>query len=475
MGSAAERTFHVKDVAIVGAGPCGLAAAKYLVAQGAFDSIVVYEQQPEVGGVWYYSDRPSPALHVPQVSPFLPPDPPIRSPAAGSAPVFPSPMYSVLHTNIPTPLMQFSDLAFPEGSLIFPTRETMQEYLVTYAQDVRHLIRFSTQVTDIRLRRQGDRDVWDLSAQPTASGGAEAVRTFDAVVVASGHYSTPYMPDIPNIRDFHRTHPGVITHAKLYRRPEVFTGKKVIVVGNSGSGVDVAWQISRVCGRPLLLSVRKPTAPEWLGLIAGCEEVPAIAEFLVESRGVRFQDGRVETDVDAVIFCTGYLFSFPFLQTLDPPLVTNGRRVYGLYKDLVHIAHPTLAFAGLPIKVVPFPLSESQAAVFSRVWANAVSLPSTDEMHRWEEEQEQKRGDAFHVYPKGADIAYINETHDWITRASSRGKEPPRWGDKLVWIRQNFLGAKITFERTGWTATSLEELGLHYPEPSHAPSNLDMV
>lgn len=37
--------FNVKRVAIIGAGPSGLAVAKYLLAEHAFDKIDIYEQQ----------------------------------------------------------------------------------------------------------------------------------------------------------------------------------------------------------------------------------------------------------------------------------------------------------------------------------------------------------------------------------------------------------------------------------------------
>jgi hypothetical protein len=37
--------FNVKRIAIIGAGPSGLAVAKYLVAEDSFDKIDIYEQQ----------------------------------------------------------------------------------------------------------------------------------------------------------------------------------------------------------------------------------------------------------------------------------------------------------------------------------------------------------------------------------------------------------------------------------------------
>jgi cation diffusion facilitator CzcD-associated flavoprotein CzcO len=445
--------FDVKKIAIIGAGPCGLSAAKYLLAQKVFEQVIVFEQQQEVGGVWNYNPEPSPTRQVPQVSAFAPPDFPVRTP-----------MYDVLHTNIPWPLMKYSDQDFPEDSLVFPPREAVQDYLVRYSKDIRHAIRFNSQVNDVRLRQGNGKDLWDVVVRSTEDGSRHT-HTFDAVVVASGHYSTMFIPDVKNIKEFNEAHPGIITHSKSYRSAESFSGKKVVVVGNAASGLDIASQISRVCRKPLLLSVHTPTPPENLEW-TDAEELPVIEEFLVAERGVRFQNGRVERDIDAVLYATGYLFTFPFLNTLIPPLVTDGRRVRGIYRDLIHIEHPTLVFPGLPVKVVPFPLSESQAAIYSRVWANVLPLPEKAEMHKWEEEEAQKRGASFHVWPKGGDAEYINGTHEMLARSKSPGKEPPFWTDELLWQRKIYAEAKLKFEKGGCTAKSLGELGFHYrPSP----------
>jgi cation diffusion facilitator CzcD-associated flavoprotein CzcO len=459
MGSQEPKAFDVKKVAVVGAGPCGLAAAKYLLAQNAFDRVDIFEQQFEVGGVWNFISRPSETVRVPQVSADCPPDPPL--PFEGDeAPVFPSPMYDVLHTNIPRALMQYTDFPLREDSLIFPSREHIQEYVVEYARDIRHLIRFSTQVQDVRLRQVDGRDQWDVDTVCLLTGKTTSA-TYDAVVVASGHYTAVYIPDAQEIREFHKAHPGVISHSKHYRTPDTFANKKVVIVGNAASGLDIAAQISRVCQKPLLLSVQSPTSQANLSY-SGAEEVHVIEAFLIEERGIQFQDGRVEKDIDAVIYATGYLFAFPFLRSLKPPLVTDGRRVHGLYKHLFHIDHPTLVFTRLPIKVVPFPLSESQAAVFSRTWANLLPLPSVEEMRQWEAEEAERQGAKFHVWPEGADAEYINSVHDWITRSGTPGKKPPHWTPELVWQRQIYAKAKLQFELDGRKARSLEGLGFEY-------------
>lgn len=45
----------IKTVAIIGAGTSGLASAKYSLAQG-FD-VTIYEQNEQLGGVWWYTDQ----------------------------------------------------------------------------------------------------------------------------------------------------------------------------------------------------------------------------------------------------------------------------------------------------------------------------------------------------------------------------------------------------------------------------------
>ncbi|KAK4453229.1 putative thiol-specific monooxygenase [Podospora aff. communis PSN243] len=354
--------------------------------------------------------------------------------------------------------MAFSDLPFPRDSLVFPSRDAVQDYLVAYSGSLRHLVRFSTRVENIRLWQSDGKDRWDVTFTSLETNRSSTT-TYDAVVVASGHYSLTYLPEIKGIRDFHSCYPGVISHAKLYRTPAPYAKKKVILVGNAASGLDIGAQISGVCRKPLLLSVQTATPRHNLDFIQA-EEVGVIEEFLVNERGVRFRDGRIEKDLDAIIFATGYLFSYPFLSSLKPQLVKDGRRVHGLYQELFHIEHPALVFPGLPIKVVPFSVCESQAAIISRTWANRLPLPTREEMHKWEEEEAEKRGASFHVWPKGGDAEFVNAVHERLREGV--GKKPPRWDDELMWERQVYADAKLKFEMEGRSAKSLAELGFVY-------------
>ncbi|KUJ17319.1 flavin dependent monooxygenase-like protein [Mollisia scopiformis] len=457
--------FNVKRIAVIGAGPTGLAAAKYLVAERVFDTVDIYEQQAEVGGVWNYTPSLAERVPVPQTSPHVSPAKPVW-PKDAAAPIFSNPMYERLNTNIPKNLMQFSDLDFPSESLLYPSRQDVQKYLIKYSQDIRHLINFSTQVEDIKLTRVDDQDHWTLVAKSTVTE-EESCKEYDAIVVSNGHYSVPWIPDVPGVKEFGTTYPSVISHSKIYRSPASYAGKKVIVVGNAASGLDIGNQISAVCKTPLLNSVREP-AELPIGVDTK-EEVPTIAEFLIDDRGVRFEDGRVEKDVDAIIYCTGYLYSYPFMKSLEPPLVATGRRTIGLWQQVFNIAHPTLAFTALSQKIIPFPLSEAQGAAIAKVWSNNISLLTTEEMEAWERSRvdELGEGTAFHVYGYPKDAEYINYLHDWVMTAENGfSKEPPFWDERKRWLRSIYIDVKKRFNETGGKATTLEELGFHFEEYS---------
>lgn len=369
--------------------------------------------------------------------------------------------------------MQFSDKPFPADAQLFPTFRTVTEYLHEYADDVRELIHFETQVLDVTSGQSGS---WALTRKELQNGHIET-DTYDAVVVASGHYTVPYVPAIEGIETWNLAYPGVISHSKFYDSPEAFKGKKVIVVGNSASGIDIGAQIASVSKGPLLASSRSESylSP---GPAADRIEYPEIVEFLspaTQDRAVRFKDGRIEDGIDAILFCTGYLYSFPFLSSLQPPVVRDGSRTLNVYQQLFYIENPTLVFPVLPQKVIPFPLSENQAAVFARVFSGRLSLPSKAEMKAWEESVVAEKGDGktFHVLAFPKDAEYLNFLYDWAANARKRpelgnegkGKLGVRWGEKERWMRERFPEIKKTFQGKGeerHSIRTLEQIGFDF-------------
>lgn len=464
-------TINARTVAIIGAGPSGIIAAKYLRAEKAFDKIVLFEQRSRLGGIWNHTpeDREEDLFSVPQTDPRGKNQDPIwreRSQSSHSQEgkdnqigvtreaSFLSPVYDRLETNIPRGLMGFQDLDWPAESQLFPTHQTVLQYIETYGQDVKPLVRFETQVTNVApVDNTEATGKWHVRTRNLRSN-EEQDHTYDAVIVANGHFIVPYIPDIPGIRDWNKRYKGAITHSKYFRTPEAYTGKKVIVVGNSASGLDISAQIAQHSAHPLLWSSKSVSmfaaaspskTPDPLR-----RELPPIATFLPQTRGVAFEDGTEEHDIDAVVFATGYFYSLPFLSGLKPAVISDGTHVQHTYQHLFYAPRPTLSFLALNQRVIPFPLAEAQSAVVARVYAGRLPLPPQSEMQDWEEtaERENGSGKTFHVLPFPKDAEYINEMSRWAMSArrreglenDGRGKTPPVWGGVGVLVSREFLG-----------------------------------
>lgn len=94
----------IRRVAVIGGGPSGIPATRHLREAGL--DVVVFEQQPEVGGVWNYSEDGFETPSVPSPSPssaealLVLAEPSIVTPFTWS-----TPCYWNLKNNVPTKTM----------------------------------------------------------------------------------------------------------------------------------------------------------------------------------------------------------------------------------------------------------------------------------------------------------------------------------------------------------------------------------
>jgi cation diffusion facilitator CzcD-associated flavoprotein CzcO len=453
-----------------------------LLAESYYEKIQVFEQRNSVGGVWNYNDslpKAGMSTTVPHLNPHEPVEKPvwIDSSEGAREATFVSPVYDRLETNIPKELMRYSDKAFPLESQLFPKHRTVKQYLEEYAEDIKPLIQFETQVSDVKLQ-DGYLSTWSVTAKNLRTG-TETTNTYDAVVVASGHFTVPYIPNIPGIQAWDASYSGSISHSKFYDSPEPFQRKKVVVVGSSASGLDIGAQINEVSKGKILVSQRSES---YMAAPPNGDKIicPEIVEFLSPAshdRGVKFADGRIEEQVESIVFCTGYFYSYPFLSSLNPPAVTDGWRTRNVYQQLFYIDHPTLVFPMLSQRVIPFPTAENHAAVFSRVWSERLVLPSTGEMKAWERAEIDIKGDgkAFHLLPFPMDADYLNFLYDWAEKADPRpgllnngqGKLGTRWGERERWMRAIFPDIRRAFVQRGDERSRIKkvaELGFDFQE-----------
>lgn len=390
---------------VIGAGLSGLAAAHALKERGI--GFVCLEQAPEVGGIW-------------------------RMPGAGER----GPAYLALHLNSARQLTGYADFPMSDDLPLYPGHHDMAAYLASFADwaGLRPRIELNTRVVGVEQEPDG---AWTVTSRDAR--GAESVRTFSHVVVASGHHSEPALPDpLPEGAD---TFAGTILHSMDFMDGKDFAGQSVVVVGLGASAVDIAADLSRHARRTVL-SVRRglhvipkqlygtpvdliaeapwftdkslseqrafveealrvargslsdyglpePDHPIFSSAVTISDEIlsrirhgavhprPGIAR--LDGRSVHFTDGT-SVEADAIVYCTGFRMSFPFLSEADACQATP-RGPVELYRRIVSPDRPGLLFLGLIRPVGSGTrLVEAQADWVARLVDGDVDLPSAGVM-----------------------------------------------------------------------------------------------
>lgn len=237
--------------------------------------------------------------------------------------------------------------------------------------------------------------------------------------------------------------PGRVVHSKTYRTPLLYKNKKVLTIGNSASGHDVAAELVSAASLPVYQSRR--SASRWDGKEPppGLVWKPVIKEFLPSGRIV-FSDDTYLDDIDTVIYCTGYKASFPFWNAAN-----NGRDIWDyqknkLAKSYIHtFPHDfgTLAIVGLP-RVLTFRSFEYQAVAIARLFAGrqAKCLPALEEREKWEKDREERvrrEHKNFHdiEWEGGETLRWLGELYDiaGLPLLTGEGRAPPVLGKDLIW------------------------------------------
>ena len=345
----------VTRVAIVGAGPSGLAALRAFetVRRPGTDvpEIVCFEKQANWGGLWNYSWRTGLDDH--------------GEPVHGS-------MYRYLWSNGPKECLEFADYSFEEhfGRPIpsYPPRAVLHDYIAGRVEKsgVRKYIRFSTPVRWVTFDEATKKftvTVKDLVAD------THETSEFDYVIVANGHFSTPNVPHFPGIEAF----PGRVMHAHDFRAADEFAGKSVLLVGASYSAEDIGIQCYKYGAKSITFSYRtKPMGFDWP---EGIEERPLLQK--LSGKTATFKDGSTK-EIDAIVLCTGYQHNYPFLP--DDLRLKTGNRLYplGLYKGVFWQDNPQLIYIGMQDQFYTFNMFDAQAWYARDVVLGRIPLPSAE-------------------------------------------------------------------------------------------------
>lgn len=250
--------------------------------------------------------------------------------------------------------------------------------------------KFTVAVRDLNVLQRGGDDPAPWTAAPFRRGtGADIDAgnlddndltvddTFDAVVTATGHYSAPNVTVdlLPGIESF----PGRILHSHDFRNAEEFAGLKVLVVGGSTSAEDIALQCIKYGAESALISWR--TQP--LGLLwpKGVSERPSVAQ--IRGDRVTFADGGPPVEFDAIILCTGYRFSFPFMENRLTLRTGNHLHPRSLYRGMVFLGggNNRLLYMGMQKNLQLF-FGEIQSAWIVKYLMGDIQLPEPGAMQQ---------------------------------------------------------------------------------------------
>ncbi|KAK9511420.1 hypothetical protein O3M35_000081 [Rhynocoris fuscipes] len=236
---------------------------------------------------------------------------------------------------------------------------------------------------------------------------------YDAVFVCNGHYSIPEMPKFPGLEVFKKNKPDdVVIHTVKYRSPLHYKDKNVLIIGGGPSAQDISIDIASEAKLVyishhvnVLLSVKFPD---------NIVHKPDI-EYFTEN-GAVFTDGS-SSHIDRVLLATGYRYNLDFLDDSCGVWVEDYGYVTPLYKQLINISQPTMAFIGLPFRTFIFPLFETQVKCMIKILSGKVSLPDRGEMYkdrRKEEENGKSKGIPKRKYHNLASRVrqYMNELYE---------------------------------------------------------------
>ncbi|KAI1336000.1 hypothetical protein F5Y15DRAFT_427565 [Xylariaceae sp. FL0016] len=469
-----------RDVAVIGAGVSGIVSAAHLSREGC--NVTVFERTPVIGGVWHFDPR------VDRDPPFpntVPPDPKweevltqgLSAEEVSLIHAPPGPCYAGLKNNVSTELMRSSLLRWPEGTPSFVDQGVIRKYIeeIATACHLTDKILFRTRVESVskpRNSQQWNIKTSSISLDENDSEPIIAMQSwnFDAVVVSSGHYHIPYVPDIPGLAAWRERFPDRVTHSKGYRTPTPFRGKTVLVIGAGSSSLDIVREINGACGK-VYQSVRG-SAHDFsaLRLPEGVERVAIATEFILDDAPrdllalcpdsslpgrVVLADGRVIESIDFVMMATGYITSYPFLSDLEQPtmawedadeqvlITADGYTTHNLHKDIFYIPDSSLAFIGVSHYVSTFSLYDFQAKVMAKVFSGKAILPSQVDMMTEHQERKArfKPGMRFHAMEFG-EQKYISDLLNWVNQdLENAGLEPmdgmdEAWHDSFGVIKE---------------------------------------
>eukprot|EP00359_Climacostomum_virens_P010166 CAMPEP_0204914018 /NCGR_PEP_ID=MMETSP1397-20131031/11878_1 /ASSEMBLY_ACC=CAM_ASM_000891 /TAXON_ID=49980 /ORGANISM="Climacostomum Climacostomum virens, Strain Stock W-24" /LENGTH=356 /DNA_ID=CAMNT_0052085413 /DNA_START=827 /DNA_END=1897 /DNA_ORIENTATION=+ len=250
-----------------------------------------------------------------------------------------------MRTLDPSELLSTSD--FPRTySCSFPPFSEVQQYLRDYSAhfNLEPLINYNTAVVCVEPLSLAEYEVTVRNAS-----GIQEKQIFSKVVVANGHFSVPFIPDIPGLSTFE----GAIHHShNIKRTPSQaeYQDRRVAVVGCYASAWDKIRALAKAQCAKIVISASR-SGRGFYGMISDAKFTDLIAQDKIKIvspvervAGNTFFTEDSCFEVDEVIFCTGYHYSFPFLP--HQKVSDNGQYPDNLALGIFDTEYPGIVHIG---------------------------------------------------------------------------------------------------------------------------------
>ncbi|XP_072625594.1 flavin-containing monooxygenase 5 [Canis lupus baileyi] len=214
-----------KRIAVIGGGASGLSSIKCCLEEGL--EPVCFERTDDIGGLWRFQENPE----------------------EGRASI-----YKSVIINTSKEMMCFSDYPIPDHYPNFMHNSQVLEYFRMYVKEFDLLKYIQLKTTVCSVKKQPDFSTSGQWEVVTESEGKKEVHVFDGVMVCTGHHTNAHLPleSFPGIEKFK----GQYFHSRDYKNPEIFAGKRVIIIGIGNSGGDLAVEICHTA-KQVFLSTRR--------------------------------------------------------------------------------------------------------------------------------------------------------------------------------------------------------------------------
>ncbi|KAJ7154806.1 FAD/NAD-P-binding domain-containing protein [Mycena filopes] len=407
----------IKRVAVIGAGPAGLQAAAKFIEHNF--TVRLFDRAPGPGGNWHYTDEtpvresyPDKPFndtayipeHLPATHYYREGEDDVSLEDRWKEHWQPRPVWNSLHTNSPAVITELPDVPYLPDSPWVLSNHVIQRHVRAYASlhnlnandyptdSSAPVTSYSTRVE--KLEKVESSQTWRLTLrklerlpethQIKANWWTEEV---DAVVIATGPYVAPHVPDIAGLVDWSKiSNAGQysVYHSQSYRRPERYQNKTILIVGASVSASEIARDIAPYA-RNVLASIRPhdnvspfrlrsyqrfPSVTEFISEIAHFERI-STQDQGINHGNIHLKNGTVLHGIDEVILATGYVRSNNFL----PNFTADGQPT-DLHWTGHWIPDPTLAYTN----VRPWTIGRYQSYAFAKVWEGTAHLPSQKQM-----------------------------------------------------------------------------------------------